>query len=256
MSYWEISHSQTVELMNPNPLQACAPCEESLLNSAITNVDSSMLRKIAEADYGEDVNKHYRALTDVYRGDITPRLCDWHPREVLELTRWSEPDTSPHPADAVGTRGHWMRLFACTVLLRVDRLPECRDHLLGNDSTIIQLTESAIALGPKVVSKAISFLAWYLLEDEVELCPDSALAILMLAVQSQTTDPAAFQWLIPLIRGEYEKVDEWEKRSVDPKCSFADCTLNEKWRHLTTEILLAPFQQNTAVRSIAEALLG
>ena len=215
-----------------------------------------MLRKIAEADYGQDIKKHHDALTSIYRAGITPRHGNWYPREVLELTRWSEPDKPHHPADAVGARGHWMRLFACTALLRVDRLPECRNHLLGCDSTIIQLTESAIALGPKVVSKAISFLAWYLLEDETELCPHSAVAILLLAVQSQTTDATDFTWLISVIRGEYEEVDEWEEWSIDPKHIFADCMRNEKWRHLTTEILLARLQQVDAVRSIAEALLG
>lgn len=242
--------------MDPSPLRLFAPCPQSLLDLAMTHVDSSMLLDIAKADYGMDVNKHYKALTDIYRGGITPRHGHWHPREVLELTRWSEPDQPHHPDDAVGARGHWMRLFACTVLLRTDRLPECRNQLPGLDSTIIQLTESAIALGPKVVRKAISLLAWYLLEDETDLCPHCAVAILLMAVQVQTTDTAAFAWLISVIRGEHQDVDEWDEWSLDPKYIFADCQQKQKWRQLTTQILLAPNQQNTALRNIAEALLG
>lgn len=247
---------ETAEPMSPTPLQAFVPCRDSLLNLAITNVDSSMLREIAAADYGEDVNKHYRALTGIFRGGVRPRHSNWHPREVLELTRWSEPETPHHPADVTGARGHWMRLFACAVLLRIDRLPECRDHSLGGDSSIIQLTESAVALGRKVVSRAVSFLAWYLLEDDAELCPHSAVAILLLAVQCQKTDTVAFTWLISVIRGEYETVDESEEWSIDPKYIFEDCMLKKKWRHFTSEILLAHWQQDTAVRSIAESLLA
>lgn len=242
--------------MDPTPLQTFAPCHQSLLNLAMAHVDTSMLRQIAMADYGMDVGSHYEALADIFRSGITSSHGQWHPREVLELTRWSEPDQPHHPDDAAGPPGHWIRLFACAVLLRVDRLPECRNHLLGVDSTIIQLTESAIALGSKVVCAAISLLAWYLQEDETDLCPHCAVAILLLAVHAQTTDTAAFAWLISVIRGEHQDVDQWDEWSLDLKYIFADCQRKNKWRQLTTQILLAPNQNNAAVRDIAEALLG
>ena len=40
-------------------------------------------------------------------------------REVLELIRWSEPDDPDWSPGGQGPRGHWMRLFACTVRVRL-----------------------------------------------------------------------------------------------------------------------------------------
>lgn len=239
--------------MPQDPLQALAPCNNSLLKLAITNLDDSMLREIAAADYGMDQDNHYEALTNISRGTLSDPN-NWHPKEVLELTRWSEPDQPRQKGINAGTRGHWMRLFACTVLMRHSCLPDGCD--LSHDSTIIQLSESAAALGPRVITKALSFLSWYLQEDEEELCHFSAIAILLLAAPSQSLDPVTSAWLASVIRGEFEQANEWDQWSLDPKDVFSGSMLKQKWRRLTQEILLAPDQQNLTLHQIAEELLG
>lgn len=127
---------------------------------------------------------------------------------------------------------------------------------VAGDSTLVQLTESAAALGPQAITAAISFLEWDLLEDEEKLCRLSAVAILILAVQNQAIDSAASAWLISVIRSEQQEIDEWDRWSIDPKYVFDGNTGKRKWKRLTQEILLAPDQHSTAIRQIAEELLS
>lgn len=210
--------------MTSNQLEQFSPCEDSLLQLAITKVDSSMLMEIARADYGFDEQKHYSALAGIYRG-IIPGPTGWYPQEVLQLTRWSEPGTCSKSNPKAHARDHWMRLFACTVLMKIEATPEAAGYVLGEDSNVIQLTESALELGPTVVDKAISFLAWFVLEDETHPCRFAATAILLLAIHSRLKNDDAFRWLISVIRGDHEEVDGWDEWEIDPKRLFHGCQL-------------------------------
>lgn len=152
-----------------------------------------------------------------------------------------------------------MRLFACTVLIRNSCEPQGCD--IAGDSTLVQLTESAAALGPQAITAAISFLAWDLLEDEEKLCRLSAVAIFILAVQHKAIDhkaidSAASTCLISVIRSDQQEVDEWDRWSIDPKYIFDGNMRKQKWKRLTQEILLAPDQHSTALRRIDEELLS
>ena len=66
--------------------------ERGLLDAIRPQVTASMLRKIAEADYGAQAKGHLEALEQIARTGIVPQPLRWVPGEVLELTRWSEPD--------------------------------------------------------------------------------------------------------------------------------------------------------------------
>src|SRR5262249_8338100 len=106
---------------------------------------------------------------------------DFDLREVLELIRWSEPEDPAWSPGGHGLRGHWMRLFACTALVRF--APARPDEFDGECSTVAQLTSSAIKLGRPVASATASLLAWRFLaypgrDDDA---PFLAFAILLLA---------------------------------------------------------------------------
>ena len=94
-------------------------------------------------------------------------------REVPALTRWSEPGDP---------RGHWMRLFACTALLRA--APAYRDPHEGECDTVAQFTASAIESGQEVTAAAASVLAWQFLAypGSLEVAAFLSFAILLLAV--------------------------------------------------------------------------
>ncbi|KLU02318.1 hypothetical protein RISK_005384 [Rhodopirellula islandica] len=88
------------------------PSSDDLLRIVFSNVDESMLREIAAADYGEVFDEHLEQLAVIKSGKILAPM-QWEPKEVLELIRWSEPEDPSWSPGSTGDRGHWMRLFAC-----------------------------------------------------------------------------------------------------------------------------------------------
>lgn len=139
-------------------LDQFSPSSDSLLRLAFRHVDDSMLREIAAADYGEDADEHLSQLLAIKNG-TSPAPMQWEPKEVLELIRWSEPEDPTWTPGSTSHRGHWMRLLSCAVLLRAEAelANECR--LNGEDSTVIQLVDSAIKLGDDATNAALQFLS-------------------------------------------------------------------------------------------------
>lgn len=169
--------------MPANPLQHLDPSPDHLFQLVFQYVDDSMLLEIAEADYGCDANNHLKVLMEIKAGDF-PDPMAWEPQEVLELIRWSEPEDPTWKPGATGERGHWMRLFSCTLLVHAAVKQEHSGYFLGEESTIIQLVDSAIKLGPESSHAALRFLAWrmkYQTPDDWT-SPYFAIAILLLAV--------------------------------------------------------------------------
>jgi hypothetical protein len=69
------------------PLANCLELSDlPLLALIFEHVDDSMLAEIAICDYGDDVAIHLAALHQIRANNI-PRPMQWHPREVMELTR-------------------------------------------------------------------------------------------------------------------------------------------------------------------------
>jgi hypothetical protein len=181
------------------PLANCLePSDLPLLALIFEYVDDSMLAKIAIGDYGDDVEIHLAALHQIRANNI-PMPMQWHPREVLELARWTEWDSLNAQDESISMRNHWMRLFACTVLIWASLEPENhRDRgddwycIDGEDSTIIQFLDSALHLGDNVSMAALKFLGWRmqcqiqraLIDEDFGYCPCYALAILLLCVNS------------------------------------------------------------------------
>jgi len=205
------------------------PSVEPLLDLVIAHNDDSMLREIADADYGMDSEAHYAAIQGLIKSrDFSARM-KWEPSEVLELIRWSEPEDSTWKPGSTGTCGHWMRLFACVMLLRAGAEAENRDRLSGEDSTVIQLVASSMKLGVEATGAALGFLHWRLQQEQGGwLTPYIVLGLLLLAVSSADYDQALLSDLLPKLDSEF--------------CSSEDllrfCTKQDAWRSMLRFVIL------------------
>lgn len=107
-------------------------------------VTADTLELIAGADYGVAAEKHFLALQQICKDGLLPRQLDWHPREVLELTRWSRGENV----------NHYARALCCAILMITG----------GDEEELVKsgcvLIESSIQLGEEAVSKTSAFFAW------------------------------------------------------------------------------------------------
>jgi len=175
-----------------------------------TNIDEGMLREVAEADYGWKADECYALLQPILNQGLVA-ADDFNLREVLELIRWSEPEDPTWSPGGQGLRGHWMRLFACTAMVRF--APTRRDLCEGECNTLAQLTSSAIELGQPVAGAAASVLAWRFLAYP-GADPDAAFlafAILILAAHLERGEDRG-PWLKDL--ANWVKEEESRARNV------------------------------------------
>jgi hypothetical protein len=146
-------------------ISAAPPSETALLDFARARVSREMIHEIALNDRGDDAEIHELAILKQLAPAPTLGLLPWHPLEVLELQRWSEPDQAytDHPPE--GSKGHLKRLFACTILLRNVAFV-FRDDRNGeffvetSAATVFRLVLSCIALGSQFSQLALGFLLW------------------------------------------------------------------------------------------------
>jgi hypothetical protein len=238
--------------MSINPLQSLEPTDNLLLALIFDRVDDSMLLEIAKADYGDDVDIHLAALHQIRVKNI-PRPMQWHPGEVLCLTRWTEWDSLNTQDRAISTRNHWMRLFACTVLIWASLEPEHYEyngeywnHIDGEDSTIIQFLDSALNLGEETSLAALQFLGWRmqcqmqiaLLDEDFGNCPCYAVAMLLLWV-SLVGKASSLVHHDPKMVGFLISVAHCNENFPISR-EINECQLSQKWRDTIERILLAP----------------
>jgi hypothetical protein len=152
----------------PSALIAIAPPSETALLDfarAPARVSREMIHEIALNDWGRDVEIHELAILKQLAPSPTIGQLPWHPLEVLELERWTEPDVAHLDRPPEGSQGHLKRLFACTILLRNVAFVASEDwdekfFIATSAATIIQLVRSSIALGSEVSRLALGFLLW------------------------------------------------------------------------------------------------
>ena len=152
--------------MSTTPLQRLELADDLLLVLNFDRVDDSMVVEMAEADYGDDEDIHLVALHQIRTKNI-PSPMQWHPVEVLGLTRWTEWDNLHLPDGAISKHKHWMCLFAFTALIWASLKPENYEynseywnHSDGKDSTIIQFLDSFLNPGEKTLLAALQLLGW------------------------------------------------------------------------------------------------
>lgn len=130
----------------------------ALLDALAAELDSLDLQQMAHLDWGQDAKEHLAQLHLIANRLTLPSPMRWHPAEVLELERWSEPgDVSDGQSPG---RLHRRRAFACTALLVAQGDPANRLDIFGGNQTLIQLIESLDALRLRLDEEAASLLLW------------------------------------------------------------------------------------------------
>jgi hypothetical protein len=151
----------------PAPLLAAFPPSPTLLfELARWQTDDAMLTVIARADYGLGANEVMAELRPIRDEGGLPTAMSGQLGEVLELIRFSEPDTpTPPPFEPgpTGRRGHQSRLFACSVLLMVEAEWSIEEVGISTDSTWAQCLVSAKVLGEETSEAAARLLTWWIM---------------------------------------------------------------------------------------------
>jgi hypothetical protein len=124
------------------------------------HVDDALLHEIAAADYGYKIEENLTHLIEIRNRGLSTVPMGWRPREVLELIRWSKPEDPHWKPGETGERGHWMRAFACSALLRAAGEASNSGLRVGWNKTLIQLIGSLRSVGPELYEPAAAFLAW------------------------------------------------------------------------------------------------
>lgn len=136
-----------------------APDAMALLRRLAPHIDDSLLEEIAAADYGANANANLAALRSL-RNDFRVPDAAWIPCEVLELIRWSRPDTPGWRPGGEGERGHWMRAFACCALLLICGNAD-QDRLVSVNEVIGPLVASLLMLEVDMWPELGGFLEWF-----------------------------------------------------------------------------------------------
>jgi hypothetical protein len=170
--------------------EAAPPSEAMLLEWLRQKVSKVMIEEVSVNDRGEDAAEHFKGIAaQLYQGEPQLGLIPWHPREVLELERWQEPDRAYVNEPPSGQRGHTKRLLACAILLRnVGHLASPQRHseeeffIETSAATLLRLTETAITIGGELPFSAVQFLLWlYRAQPYPMLRAFTAFGVLLLA---------------------------------------------------------------------------
>ncbi len=126
------------------PLAGWTPDAAALLDYLRPKVTPEILASIAQADYGQGVEKNLTVLRDIVETGLVPHPLNWCPLEVLQLTRWAE-----------GVRvNHVERAFACTLLC----IEATNIDTDASEADIAILIDSCVALGPDALGPLVGLL--------------------------------------------------------------------------------------------------
>jgi hypothetical protein len=150
----------------PLPLiEAFPPSSDLLLDRIRRIIDDANLVEIARADYGHMADEMLAELRPIRDQAVLPTPMSGQLIEVLELTRWCDPENPnapPFEPGPTGLQGHRTRLFACAVMLRAAAERACQFNDSSNDSTLALCLASAIIVGAPMEEALACFLTWRL----------------------------------------------------------------------------------------------
>lgn len=175
--------------MSEDWLSKFEPSSAALLDLLLPQVDDRMLQIIAASDYGQDSEKHLPPLI-AFRNLQTPTPLNWYPEEVLELTRWSQPEHSDQKQAENRRVDHLIRAFACSALFHSYWASANFSRNETINDTAIQLATSLRILDGDFLESGARFMAWVLAERDNQDPPnysDNAFlgaALLSLAIHS------------------------------------------------------------------------
>jgi hypothetical protein len=155
--------------MTADLIDALNPGADALLRAISAHITDDMLDEIARADYGEEVESHLAALLPIRDEARFIVPMQWCPGEVLELIRYSQPETPDWKPGSPKIRGHWMRAFASAALLRAQFPPWNYGADAARPSvSLIQLTYSLRALPVNFNVEAAQFVAYLMQQSDLE----------------------------------------------------------------------------------------
>jgi hypothetical protein len=149
------SKSAKVNVIPAALMAGFAASHERLLDVTRRAVDDSMLREIAQADYGVDADAYLAALRPIRDTGILPlTVTCW---EVLNLTIFSGPNGPDREACGSADRANRMRAFACAVALQ-GGFEGCGAGMA--ETALVQCLVSARQLGEEMNTAIGSFITW------------------------------------------------------------------------------------------------
>lgn len=189
---------------------------DALLNEISRHIGDDVLHFIARADYGYDADENFHKLKQIRDGGAIAQPLPWSPREVLELTRWSNPlskDWSQQTHGISRPKGHLAVVFSCAVLMRAYGDAKTRDYCDGYNQTLIQLLNNLEHVDFDTTQTSISFLAWLItqLSDELGERAFVAVALLFLCVkfEAKLTKEQLLAFSRWIVAQEKEVVESW-----------------------------------------------
>lgn len=217
-------------------LRVFPPRGDLLLSKCAKYIDDALLRQIAEADYGDDADPHFQALKLIRDTLQVPAPLKWEPKEVLELTRWSEPKDDDD---------HAKRAFACAVLLVHASRDEEIEYVSAEHDSLICCVDSALALGDHLPLACGRYLVAHLQRFERGPYREYgrsfyALALTLLTCLTQVRELNADEWaeVIAWVESERDSdwagVDEWDR---SPPTNILDLEVPQRravWVKLAT----------------------
>lgn len=164
-----------------------APSECVLLDWLQPRVSRLMLEEISANDYEWESAGHLAGIQAQLTTHPPLGMLAWCPREALVLESWRDPDRAHLDKPPSGTRGHMMRLLACTILLRNGAYVSSPDPLSDEDfflqtsaARLIRLTQSILAL--EIPALGLGFMLWFFeAQPHPRLRPFTAFCALALA---------------------------------------------------------------------------
>lgn len=230
-------------MSDPNPdisglLQQFHPHSDILLGALRPWVDDSMLRSIAEADYGLNADSHWAALLRIRNHGEVPVPIKWDPQEVLELTRWSEPEIG-------NSRENLIRAFSCAALLRAGGEPANYWYSGSENDTLVQLVESTLVLKRDFTGPSVRFFAWRALRPD-GLYGQTAPFLAAILLVSATRRPSATDQRLLLQLANWILMEELRLREIGEELSGALLRLgaafrgqrHDKWCYLVRQLFL------------------
>ena len=251
-------------------LEGLTPDPDALRHEISRYIGDDVLHFIARADYGYDADENFHKLRKIRDGGAIAEPLPWPPREVLELTRWSNPACKDWLQQGHGmsrSSGHLAVVFSCAVLMRAYGDAKTRDYCDGYNQTLIQLLDNLEHVDFDTTQTCIAFLAWLItqLSDEPGERTFVAVALLFLCVKFETklTKEQLLAFSKWIITQEQKVVDSWEGGVGDQhyhwllRMTFFN-QYYKKWIALGVEMSAFPLngEVGDVVRLIGRCLAG
>ena len=226
-----------------------------------------MMVEIARCDYGHNVPENLQKLKDICRTQKLESRLQWEPKEVLQLTRWSEPDEMT-PNRSHGKRGHIIRAFCCVALLLAGADTANDGYIDGENETLAQALESCLYLGREYCQGLGELLSWRYpsLRDYDDFPLFVIFALIVLALNVRTKEISREQSALLVAKMTEEEIrlrgDEecpWIFNNRKFRSSFLGMEtfdqMHKKWMYFASE-LLTNHSEHVEVADLAKLMLS